>query len=210
VVTTWWSAVLASTSATSVPVLQVAGDGRWETSLPLPVTASPARLLACIEQVAACAERDVAVEALWPGRVFVGARWSLPEVEDALAGARRARAALSADGARPAEALLALLGAAPGPAPEFAELGAVNAWASVGPLTLWHRGGALTPGAVDEALESRPDLTVCRYPVAVEVAAVEPRPCWIGTTVSTRDDGGHRLDRAALDDVLARGVRMSR
>ncbi len=30
--TTWWSAVLCSRTVTSVPVLQVAGDGRWETA----------------------------------------------------------------------------------------------------------------------------------------------------------------------------------
>ena len=155
------------------------------------------------------ARRDVAVEVLWPGQVFVGARWDLAEdggagADAALAAARRALAALSASAPRPAEAgLLALLDATPSPVPEFVELGAVNAWASVGPLTLWRRTEALTPAAVDAALASRPDLVECRYPVAVEVAVTRPRSCWVGVTVSTRTGLVHRLDRGALDEVLA-------
>jgi hypothetical protein len=57
---------------------------------------------------------------------------------------------------------------------------------------------------VDEALASRPDLTECRHPVAVELAAAAPRACWVGVTVSTRTGSHHRLDRDALDDVLVR------
>ncbi len=75
----WWSAVLSSRTVTSVPVLQFAGDGRWETAGTVPVTADPTRLAARVEQVAATAEHDVAVEVLWPGQVFVGARWDLAE-----------------------------------------------------------------------------------------------------------------------------------
>jgi hypothetical protein len=192
------------------PVLQIAGDGRWETAGTVPITAAPARLAAHVDQVAATAQRDVAIEALWPGQIFVGARWGLAESDAALAGARRAQAVLSAPVTHPMEAaLLALLGTTPNPAAEFAELGAVNAWASTGPLTLWRRGKALASTAVDEALASRPDLTECRHPLAVEIAATEPRPCWIGVTVSTRTGSSHRLDRDVLNKVLARGTKTS-
>ncbi len=125
----------------SAPELLVAGDGRWGTGITLPNTAGRTRLTACLEQVAAPAERDVAVEVLWPGRVFVGVRWGLAELPDALAGAERARVAVRAGAPRPVEAaLLALLGSTPTSEPEIAELGAVRAWQSVGPLTLWRRG----------------------------------------------------------------------
>lgn len=207
--TTWWSAVSYVRAVTSVPVLQVAGDGGWETAAVVPVSTDESRLPCVVEQAAATAGRDVAVEVLWPGQVFVGARWDLAGSDGAgsagaLAGARRAQAVLSAPVARPVEAaLLALLGAMPDPAPEFADLGAVNAWASVGPLTLWRRDEALTPVVVDRALALRPDLTECAHPVAVEVAVTEPRPCWIGVTVSTRTGSVHLLDRDFLDAVLA-------
>lgn len=207
--TEWWSVVSRMTAVTSAPALQVAGDGRWETAVTIPVD-DASRLATRLERVAASARRDVAVEVLWPGQVFVGARWSLAEsggagANAALAGARRALAVLSAS--YPAEAaLLALLHSTPNLVPEFAELGAVNAWASVGPLTLWRRTKAFTPAAVGAALASRPDLTECRYPVAVEVAATGPRACWVGVTVSNLAGSVHLLDRDALDEVLARAT----
>ncbi len=209
--TTSWSAVLSSRTVASVPVLQVAGDGRWETAGTVPLAADPTRLVACIEQVVATPEHDVAVEVLWPGQIFVGARWDLAEADEALMSAQRVQAALVTPMRPPVEAaLLALLDTTSSPAPEFAELGAVNAWASTGPLTLWRRGEVLAPGAVDEALASRPDLTECRHAVAVELAAVDPRPCWIGVTVSTFTGYNHRLNRDALGEVLARGTETSR
>ena len=99
-----------------------------------------------------------------------------------------------------------MLGTAPSSVLEFAELGAVNAWASTGPLVLWRQGEALVPTAVDEALASRPDLTRCTHPVAVELAATDPRPYWIGVTVSKRSGSTNTLDRDALDDELVRGT----
>ncbi len=138
----------------------MAGDGRWETGITLPITAAGTRLTACLEQVAASAERDVAIEVLWPGHVFVGVRGGLAELPDALAGTERTRVAVRAGAPRPVEAaLLALLGSTPTSEPEFAELGAVRAWQSVGPLALWRRGEVLVRERADEALASRPDLT---------------------------------------------------
>jgi hypothetical protein len=103
-------------------------------------------------------------------------------------------------------ALLALLGSTPTSEPEFAELGAVRAWQSVGPLTLWRRGEVLIRERVDEALASRPDLTWCTRPVAVEFATTEPRACWIGVTESEPAGRHHRLDHGVVHDVLARGT----
>lgn len=214
--TTWWSVISGVRTVTSVPVLQVAGDGRWETADTVPVSAGRTRVAACVEQAATRARRDVAVEVLWPGQVFVGVRWDLAESDGAgsnaaLAGARRAQDVLSASVTRPVEAtLLALLDSTPNPAPEFAELGAVNAWASVGPLALWRRNEVFTPAAMDAALASRPDLIECRHPVAVEVAVTEPRSCWVGVTVSNRTGSVHLLDRDSVGKVLARATSASR
>lgn len=71
------------------------------------------------------------------------------------------------------------------------------------------RGGARL--TVSRALASRPDLTECRHPVAVEVVMTKPRSCWVGVTVSTDTGSNHRLlEGDALDEVLARGIEQSR
>ncbi len=205
--TTWWAAVSRSRTVSSDPVLLIAGDGRWENACTVRASDKATRLVACIDHVVASAEHDVAVEVLWPGQVFVGVRWRLFESGDALSSAGQARAVLSRPVSRPVEAaLLAMLGTAPSSVLEFAELGAVIAWASTGPLVLWRQGEVLVPTAVDEALASRPDLTRCAHPVAVELAATDPRPYWIGVTVSKRSGSTNHLDRDALDDLLVRGT----
>ncbi len=88
----------------ATPELLVVADGHWETSTVVPVTAGRGRLAASLEEVAAAAERDVAVEVLWPGLVFVGVRWGLTELDDAMAGAQRTRESVRTDGPRPVEA----------------------------------------------------------------------------------------------------------
>lgn len=153
----------------------------------------------------------MAVEVLWPGQIFVGARWALQERDAARVGAMRAQAAVSASATQPVDAaLLALLGAKPSLKPDFAELSAVNAWASTGPLRLWRTGEALASNVVDGLLATRPDLTICEHPVAVELATNQPRSCWVGITVSTPSGSAHRLNRDALEDVLARGMLLPR
>lgn len=216
---TWWARASGSRPVSSSPLLQIAADGDWETATVLPVAADPSDVVTCIGQVAATAQSDLAVEVLWPGEVFVGARWSSRERDAAGDGATRAQAAVTAAGTAAdtaastppvRAALLALLGAEPSLEPDFAEVGAVNAWASIGPLRVWRAGEAFAPTVVDELLAARPDLTQCAHPVAVELAADHPRPCWVGITVSTPTGSGHRLDRGALGDVLARSLRPSR
>jgi hypothetical protein len=65
----------------------VAGDGQWENRVTLPIQAEGAHLSASLEQAAASAVHDIAVEVFWPDEVFVGVRWRIAELSDALAGA---------------------------------------------------------------------------------------------------------------------------
>jgi hypothetical protein len=188
--------------------MQVAGDGVWESTVVLPANSDPAAAVEVAERVATAAKHDVAIEVLWSGQLFVGVRWGLGEVDGAVAAMRRISALTLAPRTCSARsALVSLLGVVPEGAPEFAELGAVNAWSSTCPLTLWRRGDPVELStAVGEALSARPDLTECSRPVALEIAASNPRPWWIGTVVSTPIGTVHRLDRRLLDQALARGV----
>jgi hypothetical protein len=143
------------------PVLQVAVDGWWERATQVPLPARPPAL--------APQAGDVAVEVLWPGRpiVFVGARYAHGEVPPLTQLSAR-------DDWSPSKALAVLAGGALGP-PVRAEVGAVNAWRSVGPLVV---GLGDDEPAVAAALASRPDLASCGHPLALEVAVVAPREAW--------------------------------
>ena len=156
----------------------------------------------------ATAKHDVAIEVMWPGQVFVGVRWDLAEVDEAVAAVQRVSSVLTASVPSPGvSALVSLLGVVPECMPEFAELGAVNAWSSTRPLMLWRQGRPLElTTEVEEALSSRPDLAECFNPVALEIAASVPRPWWVGVVVSTAVGSAHRLDRRLLEDALVRGV----
>lgn len=137
------------------------------------------------------------------GQAFVGARWPLAEIADALAATSRASRALG-EGTL-AAGLLALVGEGmPEPTPEFAELGAVDAGASTGPQVLWRRGEQRSPSALDRVLSARPDLVEGARPLALELAVTRPRDCWVGVVVSRQIGLMHRLDRELLDEVLAR------
>lgn len=102
----------------------------------------------------------MAIEVLWPGGGFVGARWSLKEVQAVVDAGRRAavfvthagiRADASSDNGEPVTAaLVALLDGLPGGHADRVEVGAVNAWASVGPQLLWQRGRPETGLPLDE------------------------------------------------------------
>jgi len=157
-----------------------------------------------VQKVAHGAQEDLAVEVLWPGQAFAGVRWPAGEVQQAAAATARAYAVFSQMHEQPIEAgILALLGTRPGPDLELAELGAVNAWRSVGSLVLWRRGDDLTAEALHSRVARRPDLTTCSHPVAVELAAILPRPWWIGIVVSVGSGSVHHLDQHALGRVLA-------
>ena len=203
----WWSVMSRVASVTMAPVLQVAADGRWETAAAVPVAGSPAAVRTVVEQVARAARVDIAVEIMWPAQAFVGVCWPADGWERAAAAASRGVAVLTSGSPVPPSqtveaALLALLGTTPGTDLELVELGAVNAWHSIGPEQLWRRRAVLTEQAVESVLVRRPDLANCSHPVAVELAVTDPQPCWVGIHVSTGTGPIHRLDRELLTKVL--------
>ncbi len=197
-------ALTAAARATTVPVLQLAADGSWETASVVGL-GDGAIARAALAQVAATASRDIAVEVLWPGQSFVGVRWRLDEFDAAAAGLAAASSLSEAKAGReatPASALLTLLGGKPGPRVDLVQLGAVNAWASTGPETLWQHSRPSTR-CLHDLPTRRPDLVRCAHPVAVEIAAADPRPCWIGIVVSRPAGTVHLLDPTAVADIVA-------
>lgn len=87
----WWLDAAAAITAFSAPVVQVAADGAWETALVL--DRQDAGLAADLVAGAVNgALRDIAVEVLWSGEGFVGARWNMEEAEEAVAAVGRVAA----------------------------------------------------------------------------------------------------------------------
>lgn len=194
-----------------MPVLQIVSDDQWETAETVPVAADAGPARAVVASVGRRASDTVAVELLWPGQAFVGVQWPAAVWQEAVAAVSRGHVAVTGTYMPHGEAveagLLALLGTAPAADVELVELGAVNAWWSVGPELLWHREDeALTGRALVSKLAHRPDLTSCAHPVAVELAVTNPWPCWIGVYVSTASGPVHHLDYKRLNDVVGRVV----
>jgi hypothetical protein len=185
-------------------IIQTAAAGRWEEarSLAMPADAGAARALV---RGAGPPGADVAVEFEWLGHplVFVGARRAPgPAGEDGRFEEDVARLA-GQDPADPASAL-ALLAGGPPAEPDHVELGAANAWRSVGPLRLWTHGQDAAPGAVADRLRDHPRLARCHVPVAFAVGFRRPRECWIGVEISEPSAGGHVVAPAAVERMLAR------
>ena len=185
-------------------IIQAAVGGRWEEarSLAMPADAGAARALV---RGAGPPEADVAVEFEWLGHplVFVGARRARgQEGEDARFEEDVARLAAQ-DPAGPAAALALLAGGPPAEL-DHVELGAANAWRSVGPLRLWTRGQDAPHGAVAGGLRDHPRLARCHVPVALEVGFTRPRECWIGVEVSEPSDGDHLVAPATVERRLTR------
>jgi hypothetical protein len=185
-------------------VLQVAVAGRWEESrsIEMPTDAAGARSLVCD---AGPADADVAVEFEWLGRplVFVGARRTrelASERADFVEGVVHVAAIDPAD---PGLALATLAGGSPA-ALDHIELGAANAWQSVGPLRLWSHGEDRAPRAVEARLREHPALARCVVPVALEVAFRRPRACWIGVEVSEPSGDEHVVCISTVETKLAR------
>ncbi|MDQ1013257.1 hypothetical protein QFZ82_007742 [Streptomyces sp. V4I23] len=197
----WWAALGQSVSSATSPVLQIAADGYWETAAAVTLAEGRVRALEAVEQVARSAQHDIAVEIMWPANAIFGVRWTVDRRDEAALRTGHAYDALAA-GHTAEAALFALLGGAPQARVEFAELGAVNAWRSVGPVTLWRQGEELSRETIDTALRRRPDIEICENPLAVELAVTSPRPCWVGVYVSVPHRQVHRLDRQALNAVL--------
>lgn len=180
----WWLDAAAVVDVSRAPVVQVAADGFWEA----PLIASGEQeedVPDPVRRAAALGLRDVAIEVSWPGGGFVGARWSLEEVQTAADAGRRAAVLIAHAGVIPdaspdnggpvTAALVALLDGLPGRNADRVEVGAVNAWTSVGPQLLWQRGRPEAGLPLLELPGRRPDLFECRHPVALEMTATEPR-----------------------------------
>jgi hypothetical protein len=183
-------------------IVQAAAAGRWEDARSVAVPAPAGRARALVRD-AGPADADVAVEYEWLGRplVFVGARRTpglAGEPEDFEAAVVRVAALDTGD---PLVALAALAGGEPAE-PGHIELGAANAWQSVGPLRLWDRDGAGASGRAAERLTDHPALARCAKPVALEVAFRGPRECWIGVEVSEPTADGHVMTASRVDMLL--------
>jgi hypothetical protein len=178
-------------AARGAPQLQVAADGWWERAQVARLPVPSDRLDELLDAPGA---REVAVEVVWwgPPVVFVGAP---------VDRARRApvrRIAARADWT-PSEALAILAGGPPGP-PVRAELGAVNAWRSVGPLSLALDSDS---AAIESALAGRPDLARCERPVALELVHERLGRAWWAIEVSSPRAGRHEVRVELVARLLA-------
>ncbi len=193
-----WSA------AGTTRIIQAAAAGRWEEarSLEVPVAADAARELL---RDAGPADADVAVEYEWLGRplVFVGARRT-PELTGEPEDFEAAVAQVAKLHADDPSAVLATLAGGEPVEPTLIELGAANAWQSVGPLRLWDRADSRAPGTVAERLSRHPALARCVKPVALEVAFRGPRECWVGVEVSEPAAGRHVVATGRVEMLLGR------
>jgi len=146
---------------------------------------------------------DVAVELEWLGHplVFVGARRAPGATDDHAAFEEAVARAAQSDPSDPARALAELAGGTPSQ-PDHVELGAANAWQSVGPLRLWTREVGHAVGSVESLLRTRPELTFSPVPVALEVAFAHPRPCWLGVEVSRPCGDGYAVEHPTVDALL--------
>jgi hypothetical protein len=185
-------------------IVQVAVGGRWEEARRIELPDGDARARPLVRD-AGPPGADVAVEFEWLGHplVFVGARRGPggPGEEARFEEGVARVAALDPDD--PALALATLAGGTPDTV-DHVELGAANAWRSVGPLRLWTRGDEAPERDVAARLREHPALARCVAPVALEVAFARPRECWIGIELSTPAGAGHVVAPAAVDAMLAR------
>lgn len=184
--------------------LQLAVDGWWEDArvLEMPANARAARGLV---RAAGPADADVAVEVEWLGGplAFVGARRTRGRDSETESFEDAVGRIAEDDPVHPAPALELVAGGPPAEL-DHVELGAANAWRSVGPMRLWTRGDEHAPRSVAAGLSRRPDLASCTVPVAIALAYAGPRSCWFGVEVSEPSDGRHAVTAKAVDALLAR------
>ncbi len=186
---TLWS-ILGTPTAT--PLLQLAADGRWESCVAFSVGSDT---MAAAQQLSSGA-KFLAMEVMWPGQAFVGTGWPAEHWSEAGSAAERVLAAAASTAE---EAFTALLGEKPSDTIESAELGAVNAWLSVGPEPLWLQADP----TVTPHLPSRPELTLCTHPVAVEFGLSGSKPQWAAVVVSDPEGSMHRLNPAKFAAAMS-------
>lgn len=174
--------------------MQVAADGCWEEAV---ILGSDGDGASPLDALAARASHDLAVEVLWPGppTTFVGARFWLDERDDL----RAALCTLRGRRLTATQALQLLSGDALGAAIRV-ELGAVNAWHSVGPVVLADERGWREPAG---ALTHRSDLVRCRHPVALEVTHAGERETWYAVQVSGSGKAVHVVDLGRVRALIA-------
>jgi hypothetical protein len=185
-------------------IIQVAVAGRWEEARSIDMPTDPGSARSLVRDAGAPGA-DVAVEAEWLGHplVFVGARRAQEDAPEERRLEDDVARLAELDPVEPAVALAALAG---GPPAELrhVELGAANAWRSVGPMRLWTKGDSRPPASTAARLHERPTLARCIAPVALEVTFGRPRECWIGVEVSEPSADGHVVAPATLDAMIER------
>lgn len=187
------------------PILQAAPDGKWEKAVFIGESDDAAAILEAMSRDAT----HIGLEVMWPGYAFVGTGWLAGEWRKGVPVVSRTLAAAPSS---IAEGLAALLDSAHGDAPprygaRFAQLGAVNAWDSVGAEALWRAGEAYSRDAVEAILDRRPDLAMtCAHPVAVEFGLTGDLPAWVAFYVS---QPGKPIDRDRLHSILGLGTDVS-
>lgn len=177
---------------------QFAKDGAWEHAWAFPSDELP-------DEAALCAYlgtgTEVAFEAFF-GDAFFGVRLSGPPPA-IRSFADQCLQAMQA--AAQSESFMAALRQQFGPIGEkiaFAEVGAVNAWRSVGVFRIPDPHSAVSDlNTLWEALKNSPVGRDARHRKAIEFAFDHPLAHWFGIPVSTRD-APHKISRALLRDAL--------
>ncbi|HEX6684114.1 MAG TPA: hypothetical protein VF062_15020 [Candidatus Limnocylindrales bacterium] len=173
------------------PIVQAAPDGVWERAQVLDGDPGPVLEAMC------AGAKYLGVEVMWPGHAFVGTGWLAQRWPDATVAVERA---IAARPMTPQAGLAALIGDAAVGSARFVQIGAVNAWASVGAESLWKQGETYSPQRVEALLDRRPDLAMtCPHPVAVEFGLSGPAPTWVAFHVSRP---GGPVDRARLHEIV--------
>jgi hypothetical protein len=164
--------------------LQFASDGNWEEALRFDSGSSKEVLKDWLKT----ASDDVAVELFSDEASLIGLRLKPFQHEAKL---------LSFCENPTMESLREIFGAALFRGkPDYAELGVVNAWKSLGSSIIWRQGERL-PNIENLEIWIRPK------PIALEFAYNQPLPHWQAFPVSVKTEQGYRLDLDLLRQVLA-------
>lgn len=165
--------------------LQFASNGVWEEALRLDLPASKTALEAWLET----ASDDVALELFSGEAEFIGLRLKPFRHE-----AEILRFCDNPDINSLREIFSAELFSGK---PDYAEIGVVNAWQSLGSKIIWQRGEALPK------LESM-EVWIRPKPIALEFAYKHPLPHWQAFPVSVKTEQGYQIDLALLQEALSR------